>query len=77
MQLLPTRKIVVSSAKRTVPSGGKTLGRSLKKPRQEWGQELQPCETPEVVYRTGERCGVGHMSDLGVTKHSCTKCIAH
>ena len=49
MQLLPTRKIVVSSAKRTVQSGGRALGRSFMKSEKRVGPRTEPCGTPEVV----------------------------
>ena len=47
--MLPTRKIVVSSAKRTVESGGRTLGKSLMKSRNRVWPRTEPCRTPEVV----------------------------
>ena len=43
------RKIVVSSAKRAVQSGGRTLGRSLMKSENKVGPRTEPCGTPEVV----------------------------
>ena len=61
---MPTRNIVVSSAKRTVQSGGRTLGKSLIKSENRVGPRTEPCGTPEVV-EPGE---VGHMSDLGATR---------
>ena len=47
--MLPTREIVVSSAKRTVESGGRTLGKSLIKSENRVGPRIEPCGTPEVV----------------------------
>ena len=49
MQLLPTRKIVVSSAKRMVQSGARTLGRSFIKSEKRVGPRTEPCGTLEVV----------------------------
>ena len=49
LQLLPTRKIVVSSAKRTVQSGGRTLGRPFMKSEKRVGPRTEPCGTLEIV----------------------------
>ena len=40
-------KIVVSSAKSTVESGGRTEGRSLMKAEKRVGSRTEPCGTPE------------------------------
>ena len=49
MQLLPSRKNAVSSAKRTVHSGGRILGWSFMKSEIRVGPRTEPCGTPEVV----------------------------
>ena len=48
LQSLLTRKIVVST-KRTVQSGGRTLGRSFMKSEKRVISRTEPCRTPEVV----------------------------
>ena len=40
-------KIVASSAKSTVESGGRTEGRSLMKAEKKVGPSIEPCGTPE------------------------------
>ena len=49
LQLLPTRKIVVSSAKKIVQSGGRTLGRSFMKHKKRVRPRTEPCGTQEIV----------------------------
>ena len=49
LAVLPTRKIVVSSAKRTVRPGGRTLGRSFMKSEKRVGPRTESFGTPEVV----------------------------
>ena len=51
--VLSTRKIVVSSAKRTVRPGGRTLGRSFMKSEKRVGPRTEPFGTPEVVAGEG------------------------
>ena len=46
-RLLLMMKMVVSSAKSTVESGGRTEGRSLMKAEKRLGPSIEPCGTPE------------------------------
>ena len=61
-------KIVVSSAKRTVVSGGRTEGRSMMNAEKRVGPKIERCGTPEGAWKTKQGVRIGNPSSVRATK---------
>ena len=73
--VLPTRKIIVSAAKRTVRPGGRTLGRSFMKSEKRVGPRTEPFGTPEVVAGEGVELNTRvtwKLHEFFLTRNTCS-----